>query len=194
MPPETTHAKGWIGQVIEDALGAAAGSRPVPDFEALGIELKTVPIDRRGRPREATYVTTLPLRELESRPYRQSTLHGKLSDVLFVPVEASPELPIAVRKVGTSFRWRPRLEDHQQLEADWTAYAKRVQEGRVESIGPELGRFLQVRPKGANSEDTMLAKGPDGFEIRTMRRGLYLRPDFVYALFSRYFHMPMDIP
>lgn len=190
LPPDTTRAKGWVGQVVEDALGAAAGSRAVPDFEALGIELKTVPIDARGRPRESTYVTTLPLAELRADQLEQSSLRKKLARVLFIPVEASPELPLSVRRVGSPLLWTPSPEDFEQLDADWTAFAELVEAGRVEDIGPELGEVLQVRPKGANAAERTWAPGPDGVPIRTMRRGLYLRPRFVHALFLRSFHMP----
>jgi DNA mismatch repair protein MutH len=37
--------KGWIGILLELWLGASAGSKPEQDFAALGVELKTIPID-----------------------------------------------------------------------------------------------------------------------------------------------------
>ena len=45
VPEKLHHAKGWIGQLLEKALGATAGSLPEPDFQQLGIELKTTEID-----------------------------------------------------------------------------------------------------------------------------------------------------
>lgn len=43
-PQDLLKEKGWVGQLIEAALGATAGSKPVPDFEHIGVELKTLPI------------------------------------------------------------------------------------------------------------------------------------------------------
>ena len=40
-PDDLLREKGWTGQLIEYVLGATAGSKPTPDFEELGIELKT---------------------------------------------------------------------------------------------------------------------------------------------------------
>lgn len=162
----------------------------MPDFETLGVELKTVPIDQKGRPRESTYVTTVPLRELATADFMQSSLHHKLRRVLFVPVEAHAALPLPVRRVGTALLWRPDSEDLGQLEADWAAFSARMAEAGPSGLGPELGEVLQVRPKGADSKDTTWALCPEGHEVRTMRRGFYLRPRFVYALFARHFHMP----
>lgn len=179
-----------MGQLVEDALGAAAGSRPVPDFEALGVELKTVPIDARGRPRESTYVTTLPLAELASQAFERSSLAQKLRAVLFVPVEAEPTLPLPVRRIGSPLLWRPSAADRAQLQADWRLFRARVLAGRVDAIAPSDGAVLQVRPKGADAGDTTWSRDAEGREVRTMRRGLYLRPAFVHALFARTFVLP----
>ncbi|MEO1233345.1 MAG: MutH/Sau3AI family endonuclease [Myxococcota bacterium] len=190
VPLDATRAKGWVGQLIEDALGAAAGNRAVPDFERLGVELKTVPVDARGHPRESTYVTTLPLAELDSTTFAQSSLHKKLAAVLFVPVEADPKLPLGVRQVGSPFLWRPDASVWALIESDWSRFSAEVRAGRVEHIGPKVGELLQVRPKGADARETTRTIDAEGRERRTMRRGLYLRPTFVLSLFRGHFHMP----
>ena len=56
VPRSTTHAKGWTGQLLEVALGANAASKAEPDFMHLGIELKTIPLDKKGKPKESTYI------------------------------------------------------------------------------------------------------------------------------------------
>lgn len=183
-------SKGWVGQLVEDALGAVAGNRPVPDFERLGVELKTVPVDGRGRPRESTYVTALSLEELQSKPFLQSNLRKKLDHVLFVPVEATPSLPMPVRRLGTPMIWRPSPEEVTALAGDWRDFQDRVAAAGVDSVGPQVGSILQIRPKGADAKDTQHTVTRDGTPIRIMRRGLYLRPRFVLDLFARTFHMP----
>ena len=55
VPDNQKKAKGWVGELIENYLGATASSLPEPDFQHLGIELKTIPIDEHGKPRESTY-------------------------------------------------------------------------------------------------------------------------------------------
>src|SRR5512136_2674283 len=57
------HAKGKIGDLLERATG---GSGATHDFPALGIELKSVPVDEAGLPRESTYVCTLPFAEVDA--------------------------------------------------------------------------------------------------------------------------------
>ncbi|MBR7443185.1 DNA mismatch repair protein MutH, partial [Klebsiella pneumoniae] len=61
IPNDLKRDKGWIGVLLERWLGASAGSKPEQDFAALGVELKTIPIDSQGRPLETTFVCVAPL-------------------------------------------------------------------------------------------------------------------------------------
>lgn len=47
-PKDLKRDKGWIGVLLELWLGASAGSKPEQDFAALGVELKTIPVDSLG--------------------------------------------------------------------------------------------------------------------------------------------------
>ena len=56
VPESSIHTKGWLGNLLELSLGANAASAPEPDFINLGIELKSIPIDANGKPKESTYI------------------------------------------------------------------------------------------------------------------------------------------
>ncbi|HEY6477136.1 MAG TPA: MutH/Sau3AI family endonuclease, partial [Polyangia bacterium] len=56
VPVGNVRTKGWSGQVIEQELGATVGGARGPDFAALGVELKTVPVDENLEPLESTAV------------------------------------------------------------------------------------------------------------------------------------------
>ena len=55
VPKDLKREKGWQGLLLEQVLGASAGSRPEPDFPHLGIELKSLPINAQGKPLETTF-------------------------------------------------------------------------------------------------------------------------------------------
>src|SRR5690554_4691779 len=97
VPASQRRAKGWVGQLIEVCLGAEAGNRSVPDFEELGIELKTLPVDRTGKPRETTYLCTVDLSEVDELRWETSRARHKLARVLFVPVLAEPDIALGAR-------------------------------------------------------------------------------------------------
>ena len=48
IPENLKRDKGWVGMLLEYYLGASAGSKPEQDFSHIGVELKTIPIDRFG--------------------------------------------------------------------------------------------------------------------------------------------------
>lgn len=48
VPNDLSHHKGWVGNLLEQYLGADAGNKAEPDFVGLGIEMKTLPLDRKS--------------------------------------------------------------------------------------------------------------------------------------------------
>src|SRR5580658_3137497 len=55
------HAKGKVGTLLEQALGASGGPVATWDFPDLQVELKTIPVDEQGTPRESTFVCAVSL-------------------------------------------------------------------------------------------------------------------------------------
>jgi DNA mismatch repair protein MutH len=177
-PPDLRRAKGFVGQLVERALGAVRSSRPGPDFAEIGVELKTLPVDARGRPVESTFVCTIPLRAVGDVEWLDSPVRKKLNRVLFVPVEGERQLPVAARRVGTALLWSPSAEDEADLRFDWDELSGRIGRGEIESITGHLGRWLQVRPKAADSHARRRAFDADGVSFAVLPRGFYLRACF----------------
>ncbi|WP_413111062.1 DNA mismatch repair endonuclease MutH [Thaumasiovibrio sp. DFM-14] len=186
-PIDLRRDKGWVGQLLEWHLGATAGSRPVPDFEHLGIELKTIPISHQGRPLETTFVCVAPLIGLQGIAWEQSHLRHKLAQVLWIPVEGEREIPVAERTVGSPLLWRPSEEEEQQLRRDWEEIIDKIVLGEVETITARHGEVLQLRPKAANSKALTEAYGKNGQPIKTLPRGFYLKTQFTAAILARHF-------
>lgn len=182
VPADQRRAKGLVGQLLERALGATAGSRGVPDFEGLGIELKTVPVRRDGRPRESTFVCYLRLDSIAELEWARSPVRAKLRRVLWVPVEAERTVPLAQRRIGCAIPWSPDREQADVLEADWEELVGRVGAGDVETLTAHVGRALQVRPKGRNGRERRKAAEADGGWVWTAPRGFYLRTWFTEGI------------
>jgi DNA mismatch repair protein MutH len=178
VPSDLRRAKGFVGQLVELGLGATAGSRPGPDFAHLGVELKTLPVDASGRPVESTFVCTISLPDVGDIEWDDSPVRAKLARVLFVPVEGERERPVAERRLGTPLVWSPSAEDERDLKFDWDELAGRIGQGDVEGITGHLGRYLQVRPKAADSRARRRAFDRDGVPFAALPRGFYLRTVF----------------
>lgn len=172
------HEKGSAGALIERALGAENGSLCGPDFPALGVELKTIPIDAQGRVRESTFVCRVSLRAAEEVDFEASPVLAKLRHVLWVPLLMDESEP----SIGRALAWCPSPAQLAVLRADYDDLMGMIALGKIESVDARLGRWLQLRPKAAHGGVRTRALNEDGDPIWTMPRGFYLRARFTAAL------------
>lgn len=191
VPLEMKRAKGWAGTLVERALGATASSRGAPDFEHLGIELKTLPIDARGTPCESTFVCTVRLADIGDVEWERSRVRQKLARVLWFPVQGERHLALGERRLGTPFIWSPTPNDEALLRFDWEELNGVIALGDYDRITGKIGKFLQVRPKAENSRARTPTLQPDGSIIRTLPRGFYLRKSFTARILRHFF--PSDV-
>lgn len=190
VPPDLRRAKGFVGGLLERALGATAGSRALPDFPELHIELKTLPVDRAGAPLESTFVCTIPLTEIGDVEWADSRVRRKLSRVLWVPVEGERSIAVGERRIGQALLYRLSEEDEALLRRDWEELAGIIGRGHVESLTGHLGQCLQIRPKAAHSRARRLGFDADGVPFAALPRGFYLRPSFTRGLLERHYALP----
>lgn len=167
-PENLKRDKGWIGVLLEIWLGASAGSKPEQDFAALGVELKTIPVDSLGRPLETTFVCVAPLTGNSGVTWETSHVRHKLKRVLWIPVEGERSIPLAKRRVGSPLLWSPNEEEDRQLREDWEELMDMIVLGQIERITARHGEYLQIRPKAANAKALTEAIGARGERILTL--------------------------
>jgi DNA mismatch repair protein MutH len=182
IPENPLQRKGWLGQAIELALGTTAKNRAEPDFKALGIELKTIPIAKSGKPAESTFVTSIPLLTIHKQQWATSQCFSKLKRVVWIPVEGDRDIPYHHRRIGSGFIWSPTINQTLILARDWTDLTTMISTGQLEALDAREGEYLQVRPKAANSKSLCFAYDAEGNKIQTLPRGFYLRSTFTAQL------------
>lgn len=187
VPADLKRHKGWLGQLIEQYLGASAASHAEPDFVELGIELKTLPLDAKGHPKESTYVCTVPLDNTSGTCWETSWLRQKLSKVLWVPIEADPNIPLGERTIGNAILWQADENQIRILRQDWEELMDMVCLGQLDKITAHHGQYLQIRPKAANAK--ALCPGSDelGNRSMTLPRGFYLRTVFTQQILETHY-------
>ncbi|WP_115708981.1 DNA mismatch repair endonuclease MutH [Legionella sainthelensi] len=184
IPIDSNQRKGWIGQVIELALGANASNQSLPDFKDLGIELKTLPIGQSGRPTESTFITSIPLLTVHHQQWKTSQCYAKLKRVLWIPIEGDTDIPYPQRRIGQGFLWSPDERQERILEADWNYLTLQISTGHLEALDAKSGDYLQVRPKAANGKSLCYGFDCHGNKIKTLPRGFYLRSSFTAKIFG----------
>lgn len=186
LPDSQVRAKGQIGSMLEKYLGASAGSLPEPDFREIGVELKTLPLNKQGMPKESTYVCVVPLLPGEQSGWEHSLVRRKLSRVLWVPIEADSGIPLSRRRIGSPILWSPTPEQEEILRSDWQELMDMIVTGELHNISARLGHYLQIRPKAQNARSLRQGISNDGGINATLPRGFYLRTRFTRLILQKH--------
>ena len=187
-PKDLHRAKGWMGQLIEKALGANAGNLDQPDFIHLGIELKTLPINAQGLPNESTYICTAPIPNRDPT-FDQSRVWRKMARILWVPIESSMDKPIAQRRISTPILWSPTPLIRSQLQKDWEELTEKMNVGKVDRLSAHLGEYLQIRPKAANSKTFVQIMNNEGQMISIVPKGFYVRTTLTQQILQEHYFL-----
>lgn len=186
-PSDLKKKKGWMGQLIELALGASAGSKPIQDFPEIGVELKTIPVDINLKPIESTYICTAQLIRTHELIWEKTHLRNKLSEILWLPIIGNKNDSFLIKTIGTAFLWQPDNNEINLLRQDWEELMAMISEGKIETISARTGQVLQLRPKAANGSALTNAIGLNGTIIQTRPRGFYLRTAFTAQILKNHY-------
>jgi DNA mismatch repair protein MutH len=177
LPSQQSHAKGFVGQLVERVLGSNPKAFDQPDFTDLGIELKTIPIGLRGNPLESTFCCSIKMGSADKETWETSRLKKRLQHVLWVPIEAHPHIPLPARKILKPVLWQPSEQESAWLQHDWEILMGWIGSGNSDTLSAKHGSVLQVRPKAQNASVKKWAPNDEGL-MRTLPLGFYLRPRF----------------
>jgi len=182
VPENLQRHKGWVGMLLESYLGADAGNKAEPDFMGLGIEMKTMPLNALGQPKESTYVCTVSMQQSGDLIWKDSWVRRKLAHVLWVPIEADPNIPLSERYIGNAWLWKPTPKQDATLKRDWEELMDRIVLGEQADITAKEGEYMQIRPKAANSRVLVKGISAQGDQELINPKGFYLRTSFTKQL------------
>lgn len=147
LPFSLKYAKGFIGQLIEVALGASAEANPIQDFPNLKIELKTIPINYDGKATQTTHVCIFH-HDTFGQSFENSNLYNKLKKILWVPIEGNTEIPFTERHIGRAFLWELKEDDLELIKQDWEEIMDFLTTNDITQLSAKIGNQMQIRPSG----------------------------------------------
>jgi DNA mismatch repair protein MutH len=185
IPAQPILRKGLFGKVLEQYF-AISNKRAAPDFENLGIELKTLPLGQNGLPNASTFITYISLGTHHTETWLTSRCLSKIKRILWIPIEADALIPFTARRIGMGFLWSPSLKQLQALESDWLELSELIIHGDLDKINARHGNILQVRPKASNNKALTSYLDNEDLGNKTLPRGFYLRREFTKYVFEQY--------
>lgn len=170
--------KAAAGDIAEIVAGKKPDSLPEADFSQFDIEVKTVPLDLMGHPRENTKITALNYTRLLTEEWATSHVYEKVRVVLFVPIVKEDTKRPDSWYVRSPFIWMPSRGQLSVIRNDWETIQGMVQRG--EQLAAKIGQYLIANTSGqGKGRDERTYHLLNGRAIKVKTRAFFLRKTFV---------------
>lgn len=151
--------KTGVGHLVEWFLGKPPNSSDEPDIPELGIEVKTIPLELRGKgikslgPKEPTSLTMIDFARVAEQEWNQAYVRKKLQRILWVPYVHDYD-DKRLHSFREPFLWTPPEGDLPQYEEDYGIVRTTIREGRPHELSEQLSVVLAARRKGQKGSTT----------------------------------------
>jgi DNA mismatch repair protein MutH len=170
--------KSAAGDIAELVAGKKPDALPQADLSDFDIEVKTVPLDLSGYPRENTKITALNYTSLLKETWETSHVYGKVRVVLFVPIVKEDTNRPEAWYVRSPFIWMPSRDQLSAIRKDWETIKEMVRRG--EQLTATVGEHLIANTSGqGKGRDARSYQLPDGRTIEVKTRAFFLRRTLV---------------
>jgi DNA mismatch repair protein MutH len=170
------------GHAIEAFFGIPPNPSPLPDFPGAGIELKSVPLRRRGgvlAVKERTVISLIDYMLLIEETWATASVRKKLR-ILFVFFEHLDDAPKEFFPIIETLLWEPDVRTDGLLRADWERVFAKVRQGRAHELSESDGAIMGPCTKAATGAS--LRRQPFG-DRPAKPRAWALKPSFTLSLY-----------
>lgn len=176
------HTRHHVGRAVEHFFGMPVSNEQAPDFPGAGIELKTVPLVRRGRAftvKERTVISQINYASLVNENWATAVVRKKLK-ILFVFFEYLEGREKSEFPIKTVTLWQPEGHVEAFIRADWMNVRHKVKAGEAHLLSESDGRIMGPCTKAADS--SVRKRQPVGSEP-AKPRAWALKPSFTLAIY-----------
>lgn len=149
--------RGSFGNAVEEYyFKYDINNNQAPDFDKVGLELKTTPLKRNSHgelvAKERLVITNIDYMEVISEGFEGSHFLEKVSDVLLITYLYEKDKSPLDYTIELVARWGLPEEDLPQIRHDWETVVDKVRSGHAEDISSSDTLYLEACTKAANSE------------------------------------------
>jgi DNA mismatch repair protein MutH len=164
MQEKTKNQKNYNRQIALNILRTNGDS--IKSLEKAGIEMKTIRLNLKGKPRESMSFPGFDFLDLQNEEWESSNFFERIErKFLFVVFRENPQGVDVLHKV---FFWNMPYEDRLEAKRVWEETKKRVLKDATNLPGIRESRVAHVRPKAKNAND----------KIPTPQGGMHVRQAF----------------
>ncbi|QJC33052.1 MutH/Sau3AI family endonuclease [Enterobacteriaceae endosymbiont of Donacia semicuprea] len=179
IPKNIKEDKGIIGKLIEFYLiGKNSYNRLSKDLPYLGIEIKTLTINKKNKVINDNFICSFSLINEKNFIFYKSKLYNKLLKILWIPIIKNINTPYTMNKIGKAFLWEPSNNDKIKLFNDWNNLIKLLILGQIKNINSYNGYILLVKNK-SNKTKLTKAINKNGKVIFITPKSFYFKKKFL---------------
>lgn len=145
---ENANDKGSVGQITESYFGLKRNNIQGPDFQELGVELKTTPIKKLKNgvysAKERLVLSMINFNENFAPSFKESNLYKKIKDTLIV----NYEIENFERVYRMSYFLEPSSDQMRVIENDYKTIIDKIKNGRAHELSDSDTVYLSASRKG----------------------------------------------
>lgn len=149
--------KGSFGNALEKYyFEYDINSSPHPDFEKVGLELKTTPVKRNRNgsysAKERLVFSMIDYMTVVNEDFEHSSFLKKASKVLLITYEWQPHVDPLDYKIVLASLWGLPDRDMPQFKQDWETIVNKIRDGHAEDISSSDTMYLEACTKASNAK------------------------------------------
>ncbi len=172
--------KGASGLIIENLLGLENNNRDEADIPEIGCEIKILPLQKNKdgsiKAKEPTAIQMINYIEVAKETWETAKIRGKIALtfwVVYLAKKNGKSLNQNDYVIVDYFLDHPNDIQNSIFKNDWEEIQKFIITGHADQLSCSMGRFLEPKTKGANSNDKTDAPDGKGGTIKARRRAFY---------------------
>lgn len=187
VPKKLTKNKGFIGSLLEKVLGSQAiNNKSCVDFPFLGIELKSIPINKLNYPVESTFICNVPLTRNTGLSWKSSYFYQKIKKILWVSVQGDKKILLKNRLFKKSFIWVPSTYEIGILKSDWEVLIDKIILGKIKEINSSDSSIIQIKNKYSKKSNVITFTNNYGHLTSIRPKAFYFKKSFTAYLLKKF--------
>lgn len=179
--------KGEIGNIIQEFwFGLVPNSSEEPDFQAIGMELKIIPLEQRRQGltvKERTKICAINYFHLIEEEWESSHAKKKLEKILFVYFHYNNKNKLLSKVMNVDVWELKCIPERLIIRADWEGVKRRVEDGSAHEISESQSRILAASRAGSGGvgEDGHPkdeVKQPNNASVPALKRAFSLKQSY----------------
>ena len=147
--------KGNFGDYLEERyFGKKNDTNSKPDFEEIGVELKTVPLkileNGEVRVKERIVLNKFRYVDIVKETFKTSHFLAKDAVLLLIFYFHDNSIPLEDKKIDIVDLWEVLKHDINQIQQDWETIVNKIREGKAHELSEGDTLYLGACTKGAN--------------------------------------------